>query len=141
MDQNEFKPSGYRQLENLRQEYASLPVPLEARERILKGIALGKRASHSKEFPPLPPQKGVIFMKLIKRTGMTAAAAMMAITILANIDPTIANAMEQIPVIGPISKVVTFRTYENNTDNFEANVQIPQEIGRASCRERVFRAV
>ena len=126
MDQNEFKPSGYRQLENLRQEYASLPVPLEARERILKGIALGKRASHSKEFPPLPPQKGVIFMKLIKRTGMTAAAAMMAITILANIDPTIANAMEQIPVIGPISKVVTFRTYENNTDNFEANVQIPQ---------------
>ena len=39
MDQNEFKPSGYRQLENLRQEYASLPVPLEARERILKGIA------------------------------------------------------------------------------------------------------
>ena len=126
MDQNEFKPSGYRQLENLRQEYASLPVPLEARERILKGIALGKSASHSKEFPPLPPQKGVIFMKLIKRTGMTAAAAMMAITILANIDPTIANAMEQIPVIGPISKVVTFRTYENNTDNFEANVQIPQ---------------
>ena len=63
---------------------------------------------------------------------MTAAAAMMAITILANIDPTIANAMEQIPVIGPISKVVTFRTYENNTDNFEANVQIPQV--EAVCR-------
>ena len=39
---------------------------------------------------------------------------------------TIANAMEQIPVIGPIAKVVTFRTYENKTNNFEANIQIPQ---------------
>ena len=65
-------------------------------------------------------------MKLMKRTGMPAAAAMVAITLLTNLHPTIANAMEQIPVIGPIAKVVTFRTYENKTNNFEANIQIPQ---------------
>ena len=109
MEQKDLKLSGYRQLEQLRQEYESLPVPLEARDRILAGIAQGKKETDKAQM------KGVIFMKLMKRTGMTAAAA-----------PTIANAMEQIPVIGPIAKVVTFRTYENKTNNFEANIQIPQ---------------
>ena len=120
MEQKDLKLSGYRQLEQLRQEYESLPVPLEARDRILAGIAQGKKETDKAQM------KGVIFMKLMKRTGMTAAAAMVAITLLTNLHPTIANAMEQIPVIGPIAKVVTFRTYENKTNNFEANIQIPQ---------------
>lgn len=120
MEQKDLKLSGYRQLEQLRQEYESLPVPLEARDRILAGIAQGKKETDKTQM------KGVIFMKLMKRTGMTAAAAMVAITLLTNLHPTIANAMEQIPVIGPIAKVVTFRTYENKTNNFEANIQIPQ---------------
>ena len=51
MDQNEFKPSGYRQLENLRQEYASLPVPLEARERILKALHWERAPLIQKSFP------------------------------------------------------------------------------------------
>lgn len=38
---------------------------------------------------------------------------MIAITVLANATPALANAMEQIPVIGSIAKVVTFRTYED----------------------------
>ena len=43
MEQKDLKLSGYRQLEQLRQEYESLPVPLEARDRILAGIAQGKK--------------------------------------------------------------------------------------------------
>lgn len=120
MEQKDIKPSGYRQLEQLRQEYEALPVPDEARERILKGIAQGKEEAKKSQ------TKGVIFMKLMKRTGMTAAAAMVAITLLTNLNPNIANAMEQLPVIGPIARVVTFRTYENKTNDFEANIQVPQ---------------
>ena len=33
---------------------------------------------------------------------------------------------EQIPVIGSIAKVVTFRTYEDKKDNFEADIKVPQ---------------
>lgn len=120
MEQKDIKPSGYRQLEQLRQEYEALHVPDEARERILKGIAQGKEAAKKSQM------KGVIFMKLMKRTGMTAAAAMVAITLLTNLNPNIANAMEQLPVIGPIARVVTFRTYEDKTNDFEANIQVPQ---------------
>ena len=79
MEQKDLKLSGYRQLEQLRQEYESLPVPLEARDRILAGIAQGKKETDKAQM------KGVIFMKLMKRTGMTAVAAMVAITLLTNL--------------------------------------------------------
>lgn len=57
---------------------------------------------------------------------MTAVAALVAITVLTNSNAQIANAMERIPVIGAIAKVVTFREYKEESKNFEANVQIPQ---------------
>lgn len=53
------------------------------------------------------------YHEIRKKTGGAAAAAMIAITVLANATPALANAMEQIPVIGSIAKVVTFRTYED----------------------------
>ena len=54
MEQKDLKLSGYRQLEQLRQEYESLPVPLEARDRILAGIAQGKKETDKAQM------KGVI---------------------------------------------------------------------------------
>lgn len=63
---------------------------------------------------------------MIKKTGMTAAAALAAIVVLANSNAQIANAMERIPVIGAIAHVVTFREYKEENPNFEADVQIPQ---------------
>ena len=102
-------------VDELRMEYESIPVPKEAKERMLAGIAQAKRE-----------KKGVIIMKFAKKTGATAAAAMIAITVLANTTPAIANTMEQIPVIGSIAKVVTFRTYEDKKENLEADIQVPQ---------------
>ena len=51
---------------------------------------------------------------------------MAALVILTNINPTIANAMENVPILGPISKIVTFRTYEDQTNHFEAKVDVPE---------------
>lgn len=64
-------------------------------------------------------------MKIVKPVGITAAAAMAAIVILSNSSQSIAYAMERIPVIGAISRVVTFRTYEDKSGNFEAKMEIP----------------
>ena len=104
-----------RQMDKLKSDYESIPVPKEAKERMLAGIARAKKE-----------QKGEIIMKFVKKTGGAAAAAMIAITVLANATPALANAMEQIPVIGSIAKVVTFRTYEDKKDNFEADIKVPQ---------------
>ena len=63
---------------------------------------------------------------ILRNTSATAVAAMTALVILTNVNPTIANAMENVPILGPISKIVTFRTYENQTNHFEAKVDVPE---------------
>ena len=122
-------------LMKMKAEYGQIPVPEEALLRIKAGIAQGKyEAGQKTETGKVYPfqerngseKKGRKGMKIIKNSGMTAAAALLAITVLTNVNPTIANAMEQIPVIGSIAKVVTFRTYENQTNDFEADIQVPQ---------------
>lgn len=110
-----MKQDDNMQIDMLKRDYEHIPVPKQARERIIKGIAQAEKE-----------QKGAVIMRLFRTTGTGAAAAMLAITVLTNINPSIANAMEQIPVIGAIAKVVTIRTYKDRTDNFEADIQVPR---------------
>ena len=53
---------------------------------------------------------------------------MVALVISVNVSPTIAHAMEEVPLLGIIVKVVNFSTYSDVQDdkNMEANVDIPQ---------------
>ncbi len=115
-------------LDELKQEYEQIPVSPHAKERILAGIAQGKAAtavqSHSTKSGERKKKSHIIY--ILRNTGATAAAAMAALVILTNVNPTIANAMENVPILGPISKIVTFRTYENQTNHFEAKVDVPE---------------
>ncbi len=65
-----------------------------------------------------------------KRTGgiRFAAAAVVAglFVILPNTSGTIAHAMEQIPIIGQLVKVVTFRDYEYESDRNMADIEVPE---------------
>lgn len=104
-----------RDIKTMRKQYEEIPVPDLALERIQAGI--GKARAE---------KKVLTLGSFMRKSGMTAAAAMLAITVMTNINPTIANAMEQIPVIGAIAKVVNFRAYENHTNNFEAEIDVPK---------------
>lgn len=117
-------------MDELRQEYESIPVPPQARARMIQGINQAKRE-----------QKRGNYMKIMKSTGATAAAAMMAITLMANLNPTTANAMEKLPVIGSIAKVVTFRTFEDQKENFEANIQVPQVTIDGNTEKQVNKSI
>lgn len=101
--------------ENLRKQYEAVPVPDEAKKRMEAGIRKAKEERMKNNI-----------IHYFKRAGGTAAAAVAAIALLSNTSPTIAQAMEQIPVIGAISQVVTFRTYENQTGHMEARVNVPE---------------
>ena len=102
-------------LEKLKEEYHNIPVPASARENMMAGIEKAKKEKRMR-----------IVIQFTKKTGLTAAAALLAITVMANVSPTTANAMENIPVLGTIAKVVTFRTFEDTKDNYEAKIDIPQ---------------
>lgn len=64
--------------------------------------------------------------KRIIRTASAAAAIVAAFVILPNTSASIASAMEQIPVIGNLVEVVTFRDYSYETDRNMADIQVPE---------------
>lgn len=96
----------------LKEKYNAVEVPKEAKERMKMGIEQGKKKNKK--------------MVYLRRTGMGVAAACLSMVVLANGSSTTAYALQKIPVIGEIAKVVTFREYKDSTNNFEASVEIPQ---------------
>ena len=100
----------------LRRQYEEIPVPEEARRRMEEGIQMAKQEKRQKN-------RGLIWLR---RAGETAAAAMAVITVLVNASPAAAQVMEQIPVIGTIAQVGTFRTYEGHRGEGGGNGEIPE---------------
>ena len=64
----------------------------------------------------------------ITRITATAAALAIAFITLPNLSPTIAYAMEQMPILGSLVKVVTFRNYEFEDEQHKAEVVIPELV-------------
>lgn len=107
--------NGEETLKRMRNEYHTYQAPKELKER-LEMIAKENKKKNTM----------TKFVWIGTKVLGGAVAAMAAITILANSNQDIAMAMQKVPALGQITKVVTFRTYENNTKGFEANVKIPE---------------
>lgn len=60
------------------------------------------------------------------RWAVIAASLIGSFVILPNTSAAVANAMEQLPIIGSLVKVVTFRDYEYETDRNMADVEVPE---------------
>ena len=128
--------------------YWEIPVPEAAKTRLLQGIADAKK-DLEEEGPKDSRQesrkqdgnrnqssrnrsssgnrnRGILYLR---RGLATAAACLCIITALANVNPVISNAMGRLPIIGAISRVVTFRTFENSSGDFEAKVEVPKIQG------------
>ena len=69
--------------------------------------------------------KTLSFRKFAVRTAGVAAAAMLVITVLTNSGERIAYAMEDVPFLGAIARIVTFREYNHDQDNMEASIKVP----------------
>lgn len=115
MRERESIRSGDEVVRMWKEEYERIPVPEEAKRRMEEGIRQArlekKRRDHKAYF---------------KRTGVAAAAAVLTFGAVVNISSVAANAMEGIPVIGGIAKVVNFRTYTDERPDSRAEIQIPQ---------------
>ncbi len=64
--------------------------------------------------------------QVIQFAAIAAAAVVGIFIVLPNTSGTIAHAMEQIPVIGQLVKVVTFRNYEYETERNMAEIEVPE---------------
>ena len=91
-------------LDEMKKNYQNIEIPEELKERVEKGISEGKQASKHRI---LPFAKGI---------GIVAAACA-ALVVTVNVNPTVAQAMEGVPVLGSIVKVVDFTTYSDKQEN------------------------
>lgn len=110
-------------MEMWKEEYNQIPVPQEARDRIEAGIMRARLEKKRSDR-----------MKHMKRTGVTAAALVLTFGIAVNASPVVAQAMDGIPVIGSIARVVTIRNYNESTDNgMMADISVPQIDGNVAA--------
>ncbi len=106
---------GKDRLNELKEEYFTIPVPAAAYDRMKQGMKKAKEEKRRR-----------IIMKSLKRTGAAAAAVLLTVGVMANLSSVTASAMEDIPVLGAIAKVVTFRTFEDEKGNYDAKIDIPK---------------
>ena len=110
-------------MEMWKEEYDQIPVPQEARDRIEAGIMRARLEKKRSDR-----------MKNMKRTGVTAAALVLTFGIAVNASPVVAQAMDGIPVIGCIARVVTIRNYNESTNNgMMADISVPQIDGNVAA--------
>lgn len=110
-------------MEMWKEEYDQIPVPQETRDRIEAGIMRARLEKKRSDR-----------MKNMKRTGATAAALVLTFGIAVNASPVVAQAMDGIPVIGSIARVVTIRNYNESTNNgMMADISVPQIDGNVAA--------
>ena len=106
-----------QEFENMRNEYQKTELPQNGREQMKMMIEKAK-------FDRARYDKSRIKKQMFKLSfGMVATAAC-AILILPNTSAGIAMAMEKLPVIGPIVRVVTIREYKFDDGHNNANVEV-----------------
>lgn len=86
-------------------------------------------------------EKEPVFIKRTRRrSGWKIAFAMMAVlVILPNINPAVAYAMYELPLIGKLFEVVTVRNYEYQDETHEVEIHIPEVIVNEADSEGIHK--
>ena len=109
-----YKEMSEEVLHSLRKEYLEPQMSEEQMNRLKMKMEDAKRENRR--------DRGKI---RVKRAAATAAALIAFVT-LPNTSPTIAYAMEQLPIVGQLVKVVTFRDYEYEDEKYKADVEVSE---------------
>lgn len=156
-------PQLNKRMEQMEHEYKEIKVPTELKGRVFQAMQEGRdaldaeqvketdRVTEKKEVTKQvqddrKPARKKTASHYFLRTAQTAAAALLVVTVLANTSAETAYAMSRIPVLGAITKVVTFRTYEQQNENSEAKVEVPkieagENSGIAGAAEQINKSV
>jgi hypothetical protein len=100
-------------LNQLKEEYLNTPIPAELTSVVNKALA----------------ESGAIKMKENRKPLAVIAAAVAAaaiiLTIGVNTTPALAKTLADVPILGNVIKVITFREFSVAEDNFQADLQVP----------------
>lgn len=105
---------------DMKKKYDNLEIPKQGVENMKKKIEQAKIEETQRNDAK---RRKVL---LYRRIGACAAAVLALFILIPNVNPHVAMAMEKIPVVGNIIKVITGDRYEFEDDRHYADADIPQ---------------
>ncbi|WP_353095918.1 DUF3298 domain-containing protein [Tissierella praeacuta] len=107
-----------RNLEQLKQEYIDTQIPEELDFIVRKAIRNGRKNMKRKNN-----------IRKMKVASASVAASVVILTAGVNTSPVLATTLSKVPVVGGIVKVLTFREYKVDKDNYNADIKVPELQG------------
>lgn len=107
-----------KKLEQLRQEYMDVQIPEELDFIVKRSIKQGRKNMKRKNN-----------IKKIKIASASIAASVVLITAGVNTSPVLAQNLSNLPIVGGFIKVLTFREYKVDENNYNADIKIPEIQG------------
>ena len=98
-------------LKQLREAYENLPIPEELDRRVDQALRKGKRRS---------------WARFLSKVITPLAAACLVFVVAINSNYAFASALYEIPVLGDLCRMVTFREYQEETAFYITDVRIPK---------------
>ena len=102
-----------KELDSLKEKYMDVKMPQEQLDKLKLAIEKGKMDNRRE-------QRRI----LRTRVAASAAAVIAAFIILPNTSSNVAYAMERVPVLGNLVKLVTWRDYKYEDERHQANVEV-----------------
>lgn len=99
--------------------YNRIKIPDELSERVNSAISSVDRKKVHKR------NQNLQLVKTIKVTGCLAASFLVCVTVALNTNYAFAQSMSEIPVFGRIAKVLTLRSYSEESFNTTVTVEVP----------------
>ncbi len=105
--------------DELKKEYNNVPIPNGLDFVVKKALKEGKKGRK------YPKNTGI----LVLRIAAASAALFILLITGANTSRSFAETIQQVPVIGSMIRVFTFREYNVSEDNYDAGIRVPQLEG------------
>ncbi|MBU3803945.1 MAG: anti-sigma-V factor rsiV, partial [Candidatus Cellulosilyticum pullistercoris] len=112
MNKNELDS---KRLEELLTHLNTIEIPDELDQVVAKAI---KKGSASKE-------RMITMKRWFRNTAATAAIVTISFTSAANLSPAFAQSLSDVPVLGSLVKVVSFRQFDYHEDTYDATLEAP----------------
>lgn len=105
----------YEELERIKEQYKKAKMTEGQVERMRQRIDDAKKEKESRKRK-----------RFWSRTAVAAAAAAAAIVLLPNLSKDAAYAMSNLPLVGNLIEVITFRDYQYEDERHTADIQVPK---------------
>lgn len=106
-------------IKQLKKDYLDIPIPSEL-DLIVKrafkesGVSTIKKSNR---------------LKSLRTLAASVAAAIVLLTAWVNTSPVFAETLSKVPVVGSIVRVLTFKVFTVDEDNFQASIKVPEIQG------------